>query len=184
MENVFLIISQLERMPVQFLLIDRFTGPPALLIDIVQDFNIRAEKLLPSVALNQFAILERHHDILSHNPSSLAHIIYTEPITGFFFLVNNYSLSPPTEITLAAQIRQRPLGRAALPFNQRQLIAQSDQDFTKASPLIKRLGLDTTLVIITLGQIFILRKVSNDVATCLIYLTQDIKQECLHGFSQ
>ena len=102
MENVFLIISQLERVPVQFLLIDRFTGPPALLINIVQDLDIRAEKLLPSMTLNQFAILERHHDILSHNASGLAHIIYTEPITGFFFLVNNYSLSPPTEVTLAA----------------------------------------------------------------------------------
>jgi hypothetical protein len=127
MENFFLIISQLERVPVQFLLIDRFTRSPALLINIIQDFNIRAKKLLPSVRLDQFAVLQRHRDILSHNASSLTHIIYTKPITRFFFLVNNYSLSPPTEITLPAQIRQRPLGRATLPFNQRQLIAQSNQ---------------------------------------------------------
>lgn len=156
MENFFLIISQLERVPVQFLLIDRFTRPPTLLINIIQYLNICAEKLLPSVRLDQFAILQRHHDILSHNPSSLTHIIYAKPIGGFFFLVNNYSLSPPAEITLPAQIRQGPLGRSTLPFNQRQLIAKRNQYFTKAPPLVERLGLNTTLIIVTLGQIFIL----------------------------
>lgn len=86
---------------------------------------------------------------------------------------------PVAAVTEPSQVGQRLFGTADNAFASRQLVAECDQQFAVALPLVGRQDQDAGHIVV-LGRVFLLRKVADYVRALLVDFAQHIEVEGLH----